>query len=96
MLEVEKAISDGAEGLVLWVVLVFNALIKYVRREPIVDVEQLLSLVDEIPYDLSAFYSQMVEDLTRFVSESVLKTARVVLMWINVASRVNEFTIGEL
>jgi len=92
----ERAILEGAENVILWVVLVLDSLYKLARIEPVVTGEKLIACVKQLPWDLNKFYSQMVGELANTVSKSALGTARVVLMWIHVANRVQGFTLKEL
>lgn len=89
-------IRDRAAGVVLWVVLVFDSLFKYIKREPIITLERLMSCAAELPHDIDAFYGRMVIDLAEMTSPAALRTARAALMWINVASQYKPFTMEEL
>lgn len=91
-----KSIRERAGGVILWVVLVFDAMFKFAKREPLTTLDGLMSCIAELPRDINALYSQMVNDLTNTMSDPALHTARKALMWINTASQFRAFTMEEL
>jgi ABC-type dipeptide/oligopeptide/nickel transport system ATPase component len=91
-----KNIRERAEGVILWVVLVFDSIYKFVKREPLTTIEDLMSCVAELPPDIDALYSQMVKDLADTMSDHALGNARQALMWIDTVSQLRAFTLGEL
>ncbi|KAI7787598.1 hypothetical protein LA080_014967 [Diaporthe eres] len=91
-----KNIRERAAGVILWVVLVFDSLFKFAKREPLATLENFTTCITELPRNIDALYSQMVKDLTDTMSDSTLLTARKALMWINTASQFRAFTMEEL
>lgn len=91
-----KKIRERAAGVILWVVLVFDSVFKFAKREPLAKLEDLMSCIAELPRDINDFYSQMIKDLTDTMSDPALRTARKALMWINTASQFRAFTMEEL
>lgn len=91
-----KSIRERAAGVILWVVLVFDAMFKFAKREPLTTLEGFMSCIAELPRDINALYSQMVMDLTDTMSNPALRTARKALIWINTASQFRAFTMEEL
>lgn len=91
-----KNVRERAEGVILWVVLVFDAVFKFAKREPLVTLEGLISCIEKLPRDINGFYSQMIKDLTDTMSGSALCTARKALMWINTANQFTAFTLEQL
>lgn len=89
-------IRERAAGVILWVVLVFDSLFKFVKREPVVTIKSLMSCTTELPRDIDAFYSQMINDLAVSISPSAQGIARQALIWINTASQFKAFTMEEL
>lgn len=92
----ETALREKSNGVILWVVLVFESLYKYVKKEVTVTVEDLTSFIDRFPSEIDPVYSQMAQELTSKRSESGLRKARAILMWINVASQMKPLTLAEL
>lgn len=91
-----KSIRERAGGVILWVVLVFDAMFKFAKREPLITLEGFMLCIAELPRDINALYSQMVMDLTDTMSDPALRTARKALIWINTASQFRAFTMEEL
>lgn len=92
----EKYIRERAAGVILWVVLIFDSVYKFVKRQPLVTLHDVISCIEELPRDIDCFYSQMVKDLAETMSHEALHTARQALMWINTASQFKAFTMEEL
>lgn len=92
----EKYIRERAAGVILWVVLIFDSVYKFVRRQPLVTLHDIISCIEELPRDIDCFYGQMVKDLAETMSHEALHTARQALMWINAASQFKAFTMEEL
>lgn len=92
----EKYIRERAAGVILWVVLIFDSVYKFVKRQPLVTLHDVISCIEERPRDIDCFYSQMVKDLAETMSHEALHTARQALMWINTASQFRAFTMEEL
>lgn len=91
-----KAIRERAAGVMLWVVLVFDSVFKFAKRNPLAKLEDLMSCIAELPRDINDFYSQMVKDLKDTMSDPALRTARKALMWINTANQFRALTMEEL
>lgn len=92
----EKYIRERAAGVILWVVLIFDSVYKFVERHPLVTLHDVISCIEERPRDIDCFYGQMIKDLAETMSHEALHTARQALMWINTASQFKAFTMEEL
>ena len=96
LVDLENTLTEKANGVILWVVLVLNSLLEYVEEECITTFEDLVRRVDYTPLELTTFYDDMVEVLKSRMSISALGKARAALMWINSANELKRFTLGEL
>ncbi|KAK8026537.1 hypothetical protein PG991_003593 [Apiospora marii] len=93
----EQHIIKRANGVILWVVLVFTHLCRLVQAKggpPSID--ELLSIVDKLPEELEDFYGVMAKNLTNSMSRRELGMAQSALKWVNTANQHKQFTIGEL
>ena len=94
---VERQVVDRADGVMLWVVLVFENLYTFALAKGAPPLEdELLSIVDQFPRELNDFYGHMVEKLTNSMSRKELETVHSTLKWVNLASQHKRFTVGEL
>lgn len=94
---VRKTIIERAEGVVLWVVLVFDNLYKFAKDMKIPPrVDKLLSIVGQLPHELDDFYGQMVRELIKNMSDEELGVAQSTLKWVTIANQYKRFTLGEL
>jgi hypothetical protein len=95
MQRLERILNKKANGVILWIMLVFDDFFRFVEAEGIASIPELIERVDLIPTETEDFYQQMVEELSTRLS-SGLKKARTALMWISVANEIKQLTFGEL
>lgn len=92
----EAELREKSNGVILWLVLVFESLCKVVKSEITISVDELASYISQFPIEIQPVYTQMVEELSSRLSSNGLKKARSALMWINVAPQTKQFTLSEL
>ncbi|KAK5652162.1 hypothetical protein OQA88_10804 [Cercophora sp. LCS_1] len=98
-LELQKlcdTIIERADGVMLWVILVFDSLSRMLAREGFLLLSEIRERAMQMPTGLNDFYSRFVQDLQTRLDENGLLKVRRVLMWISAASEVRPFTLGEL
>jgi hypothetical protein len=84
-----------ADGVILWVALCIEELLKLVRR-PIFRIHELRDKINSLPGDMTEFYKQIVQDLQSSLSEEDLIVTRETLMWVSGASELTTFHLQEL
>jgi hypothetical protein len=94
--EIGDMVVQRANGVMLWVVLVFDSLAELVEKEGFISLPDLRKKLDHMLSGLEDFYSQFVSDLEARLGEKGTAKARRTLMWINTANEIKAFTLGEL
>jgi len=103
--ELESILINNAEGVILWVVLVFDSFFKFIEDKGKVTIKKLIEHVDNVHMGIDEFYEQMVYNLSPKASPNGpndlsglnrLEEVRRTLMWVDVANEIKQLTFGEL
>lgn len=89
-------IIDRSEGVILWVILVFDSLNEMVAREGYLSLAEIRHRATQMPRGLDGFYTQFVQELQDRHDEKGQAKVRRALMWISAANEIKSFTLGEL
>ncbi|KAK0649693.1 hypothetical protein B0T16DRAFT_136119 [Cercophora newfieldiana] len=89
-------IIERADGVMLWVILVFDSLTRMVAREGFLRLSEIRERATQLPTGLDDFYTRFVDELQSRLDENGLLKVRRVLMWISAASEIRPFTLGDL
>ncbi|KAH8900963.1 hypothetical protein GQ53DRAFT_801351 [Thozetella sp. PMI_491] len=89
-------IIEQSDGVMLWVLLVFDLLNMAVAREGFLSLAEIRERAKRMPSELDEFYTQFIQDLQQRRDKNGLTKVRHALMWISAASEIKPFTLGEL
>jgi hypothetical protein len=92
----ETQLRENSNGVILWLVLMFESLYKLAKSDITISDTELASYIGQFPSEIEPVYTQMVEELSSRLSENGLRKARTILMWVNVVSQTKQFTLAEL
>ena len=93
--KIEKYLVDNAQGVILWVTLVFASLNTLVESG-VYSLEDLEEKIYDLPTDLDHLYRQMIKNLTSRLGPKNLKVSKKALMWVSGANSFHPFRISEL
>ncbi|KAK8081444.1 hypothetical protein PG996_000225 [Apiospora saccharicola] len=94
-------IIERADGVILWVVLIFESLHEFARINIASLPEnkllsRLLKKVARFPLEFYKIYGDMVRQLTEELSQEQLIIAKRTLKWVSITNQHKQFTLGEL
>lgn len=92
---IRETLLFRSDGVILWVALCIEELLKLVRR-PVFRFSELRDRINSLPGDMTEFYGQIVRDLQSTLSEEDLIITRETLMWVSGASELRTFHLQEL
>jgi hypothetical protein len=94
--DLRTELLSRADGIILWTVLVLDALMTTIQKEIMFTFKELGEKVKCLPLDLNKLYKEFVRDLQATLDPSGLAKARKTLMWISASSEIKPLNLEEL
>jgi hypothetical protein len=94
--DLRTEILSRANGIILWTVLVLDALLTTIQKEIMFTFKELINKVKCLPLGLNRLYKGFVRDLQVTLDSSGLAKARKTLMLINASSELKPLNLEEL